>query len=309
MHGELKKLYENLTSKVLGTELASELILTALLAEGHVLVQGAPGMGKTSLARIVAESIDAEFRRIQFTPDLLPSEILGFNIYDQGERKFVFHRGPIFGNVILADEINRASPRTQSALLEAMNETQVTIDGQTYHLKKPFFVIATENHLSSVGTYPLPDSQLDRFIISFNLTHPDPKTSIEILNIHTRGIPYKETTHIITAEALIKMQADVKNVHVEANMMDYIVRLCAAISENKDVSGGPSTRASIALMNVARAQAYIQGRDAVYPDDIKKVLPFVLRHRIVMKSGSVRHDHIVESLLHDISNSISVPMD
>jgi MoxR-like ATPase len=189
MHGELEKLYENLTTKVLGVELASELVLTALLAEGHVLIQGAPGMGKTSLARIVAESIEAEFRRIQFTPDLLPSEILGFNIYDQGERQFVFHKGPIFGNVILADEINRASPRTQSALLESMNETQVTIDGYTYQLEKPFFVIATENHLSSVGTFPLPDSQLDRFVISFDLQHPGHDTSVEILDIHARGVP------------------------------------------------------------------------------------------------------------------------
>ena len=308
MNTELASVYQNLTSHLLGSETASELLMTGLLADGHVLIQGAPGMGKTSLAKVVALSIQSTFRRIQFTPDLLPSEITGYNVYDQSSGEFAFHKGPVFSNVILADEINRASPRTQSALLEAMNEAQVSVDGKTYQLSKPFFVIATENHLSSTGTFPLPDSQLDRFLLSFDMPAPSAETQVDILALHTNGRQTKEIPAVLAEEQVVDIQADVHRIHVSRNVMEYVVNLCNAMESCRDLVTGPSTRASIALMSAAKAQAYLCDRDSVYPDDVKRVFPYVFRHRMVLKSGGGRNDLRVTKILGEILSSTSIPM-
>lgn len=307
MNDELERLYKSLTTYLLGSELASELLITGLLAGGHVLIQGAPGTGKTSLARTIAASISTTFKRIQFTPDLLPSEILGYNIYDQSTASFVLHKGPVFSNVLLVDEINRASPRTQSALLESMQENQVSIDGVTYPLERPFFVIATENHLSSLGTFPLPDSQLDRFLLSFEMTTHDTDTHVAILASHAEGLQEAALPGILTGAQLVEMQDAVRRLHVARPVMEYIAGLCAALGSNKALTGGPSTRASIALMNAARAQAFMQGRDSVYPDDVKKILPYVLRHRLIPKQGSIRNTGLIESILDEVRNTTHVP--
>lgn len=305
---QLKQLYSNLTTCVLGSESVSELLITGLLAGGHILIRGAPGMGKTTLARTVAASIQTTFKRIQFTPDLLPSEIIGFNMYDQASGQFVLHKGPVFSNVILADEINRAGPRTQSALLESMQERQVTIDGITYPLERPFFVIATENFLSSAGTFPLPDSQLDRFLISFDMGAPDESTLVDILNSHISGTASTPVTPALNGDQLVDMQQAVRNVHVAPGMAEYIARLCMAIGAHKAVAAVPSTRASIALMQAARAQAWQQGRESLYPDDVKKVLPFVFRHRLTVRQGSERKAGVVEGILDEVGKSTPVPM-
>jgi MoxR-like ATPase len=308
VNSSLKQLYSNLTAYVLGSGPVADLLITGLLAEGHVLIRGAPGMGKTTLAKTVAASIQTTFKRIQFTPDLLPSEIIGYNMYDQASGKFVLHRGPVFSNVILADEINRAGPRTQSALLESMQERQVTIDGVTYQLDKPFFVIATENYLSSAGTFPLPDSQVDRFLISFDMHVPDPEMLADIIGSHIAGTPMNPVPPAMDGAQLVEMQKAVRGVHVAPGLTDYMVRLCAAIGSHKSVAAVPSTRASIALMQAARAQAYLQGRDSLYPDDVKKVLPFVFRHRLTLKQGVEGKRGIVENILDEARNSTPVPM-
>ena len=308
MRTELRPLYANLTSNLLGSETSSTLLLTGLLAEGHVLIQGSPGTGKTSLARAVARSIDAHFRRIQFTPDLLPTEIVGYTIYDQATSEFVFHRGPVFANVILADEINRASPRTQSALLEAMNESQVTVDGTTHLLEKPFFVIATENHLSSVGTFPLPDSQLDRFLVSFDMPLPEKDRRTDILEFHSEGNNLKEIEPCMTGHELHQLQQAAMSTHIERNVLEYIGDVCTAIGANPEFASGPSTRAAIGLMRAAKASAYLDEADAVYPDHVKQVTPNVFRHRLVLKSSASRGTEKIESILRDIVDNISVPM-
>lgn len=308
MNDELGKLYSTLTTYLLGSQRASELLITGLLADGHVLIQGPPGMGKTSLAKTIASSIQTSFKRIQFTPDLLPSEILGYSIYDQASASFVLHRGPVFCNVLLADEINRASPRTQSALLEAMQECQVSIDGVTYKLGKPFFVIATENNISSLGTFPLPDSQLDRFLLSFEMPSPDHGTHVAILESHAKGLPYKDVPPVMNGEQLVAMQTDVRAVHVSRAVMEYVSRLCQAVGSHKALTAGPSTRASIAVMNAARAQAYIHDRESVYPDDVKSIFTQVLRHRLTTKQGSARNIGLVENILDEIKNTTPVPM-
>jgi MoxR-like ATPase len=308
MNERLNSLLRNLTTHLLGSESASELLVTGLLAGGHVLVQGSPGMGKTSLARVMAASIQTTFRRIQFTPDLLPSDIIGFNLYDQATSQFVLHEGPVFSNVILADEINRASPRTQSALLEAMQESQVTIDGTTHALARPFFVVATENHLSSMGTFPLPDSQLDRFLLSFEMPSPGKDTQATILASHASNALAAPVQAVMDGRELVEMQTRVHQIHVARSVLEYVVHLCSSIGAHRAFAAPPSTRASIALMNAARAWAFLQGRDAVYPDDIKRVFCPVFRHRLALKESLGRKDDRIETVLDEIKESTPVPM-
>lgn len=308
MRRELLSIYNNLISNLLGSDHASSLLLTGLLAEGHILIQGSPGTGKTSLAKAVAASIDAKFRRIQFTPDLLPTEIVGFTIFDQSAGKFIFHHGPVFANVVLADEINRASPRTQSALLEAMNENQVTVDGKTYLLEPPFFVIATENHLSSVGTFPLPDSQLDRFIVSFDMPIPENDVRTDILEFHSERKDKTAIKPVLTGTQLRDFQQKAMATHAARNILEYIGNICSSIASNPDFAAGPSTRAAIALMKAAKAYAYLNDSDAVYPDHIKKIAPSVLRHRLILNSGTSRGTGKIERLISETVDKIAVPM-
>jgi MoxR-like ATPase len=301
-------LYDTLIENLKGSKWVSELLITGLLAEGHVLIQGGPGMGKTSLAKVLALSVGCPFTRIQFTPDLLPADILGYSIYNQSSAEFVFHRGPIFSNIVLVDEINRASPRTQSALLESMNERQVSIDGHTHSLELPFFVVATQNHLASAGTFPLPDSQLDRFLISFDMPFPAAESQIDILELHAEGSPLQKLSPVMTKEQLIESQERVRHIPVSRNLMKYIVMLCKAVESTAEFVGGVSPRAQIGLMRAAQAQAYLMGDKAAYPDHIKPVLPHVFRHRLEIKRGGRDSLHRIETILAEIVGSTPVPV-
>lgn len=286
---QLAALQRQLTERVLGTDDASFLLLAALLANGHVLIQGAPGIGKTTLAKTLAEAVDCGFSRIQFTPDLLPSDILGHSMYRQSTDTFEFVEGPIFSNIVLADEINRTSPRIQSALLEAMNEHQVSIDGTTHALPSPFMVIATQNNLYASGTFPLPEPQLDRFLVSIEMRLPPPETQREILNLHALGISGggREGTRggkFLNAAEVTAMQGEVLKVRVLEKVQAYIVGICESARNNEGLWSGLSARASIALMRASQAAAFLVGRDVVYPDDVKRVTPAVLGHRLHSKS-------------------------
>ena len=308
MTQEWQRLYGNLTANLKGSERGSVLVLIGLLAEGHVLIQGPPGTGKTSLAKVLARSIHCPFSRIQFTPDLLPADILGYSIYDQAKSEFVFHRGPVFSSIILADEINRASPRTQSALLEAMNEKQATIDGTTYALESPFIVVATQNQLASVGTFPLPDSQLDRFMISFDMLSPDPETRLAILDLHAAGLPEENVAAVMTREDVVESQRAVRAIGVSPRVMEYIVALCESVRLHRDFLGGPSPRAEIAMMRAAQACAYLESRDAVFPEDVKHVMPNVLRHRLELRAGADRSMARIGEVLKGVLASTEVPV-
>ena len=285
---KLEALRRQLTERVLGGEDPAFFLLVSLLANGHVLIQGAPGIGKTTLAKALADSVDSRFSRIQFTPDLLPSDILGYSMYRQGTDAFEFVEGPIFSNIVLADEINRTSPRIQSALLESMNEHQVSIDGVTRSLPAPFMVIATQNNLYSSGTFPLPEPQLDRFLISIEMRLPDPDTQRSILGLHATGNLNGDgaAPPILGVDDVSAIQKQVRNVRVLDKVQGYIVALCESARNNEGLWSGLSARASIALMRASQATAFLEGRDAVYPDDVKRVVPAVLGHRLHSKTAT-----------------------
>ncbi len=288
MKEKLTHLHRRLTETVLGSEEPSYLILVSLLAKGHVLIQGAPGIGKTSIAHTLARSIHGTFKRIQFTPDLLPSDILGYSMFHQGTQQFHFVEGPVFSNVLLADEINRTSPRIQSALLECMNEGQVSIDGVTRELNAPFMVLATQNNLYASGTFPLPEPQLDRFLISINMHLPDLETQADIIKLHASGSPNEKALNaILSADELVRLQDEVSAVPVSDNVCHYIASVCEAVRKHKSLGKGLSARASIALMRASQAVAYLENHNAVHPDDVKRIATAVLSHRAGAKdSGS-----------------------
>jgi len=299
---QLQRLRKRLNDAVLGVDQAGYLLLVALLARGHALIEGAPGVGKTSLAQTLADGIGGSFKRIQFTPDLLPSDILGYHLYRQHNGEFEFIPGPIFSHLLLADEINRTSPRVQSALLEAMNEGQVTIDGSTRPLKQPFLVVATQNITSSTGTFPLPEPQLDRFLLSIPMVLPDAKTQLEILDKHARrageilpddkGVSEKtssnvlEDSAILETEAILALQARAAAVPVSSSLNGYIVSLCETVRRLAGGSHTVSVRASLALMQAAQACAYLENQSAVHPDHVQAIFPHVLSHRLFPDDGS-----------------------
>ncbi len=256
--------------------------LTALLARGHVLIEDAPGLGKTMLARAFAESLHASFRRIQFTPDLLPSDVTGVSVYHPERHQFEFHPGPVFTQVLLADEINRTSPRTQSALLEAMEEGQVTVDGTTHALEDPFFVIATQNPIELDGTYPLPEAQVDRFLMRLEIGYPEADEEVRILQSQTTGHPIDSLEAVMDVEDLYAIQKEVRQVQVAAEVQRYIVDLVALTRAHPDVRIGISPRGSLALMRAAQAHAFVAGLQFVPPDSVKAVAPSVLSHRLML---------------------------
>jgi MoxR-like ATPase len=285
---KLEALRRQLTERVLGADDPAFFLLVALLSNGHVLIQGAPGIGKTTLAKALADSVNCKFGRIQFTPDLLPSDILGYSIYRQGSDSFEFVEGPIFNNIVLADEINRTSPRIQSALLESMNEHQVSIDGVTRPLPAPFMVIATQNNLYSAGTFPLPEPQLDRFIVSIEMRLPDAETQRGVLGLHAKGNLNGGglADRILSVDEVAAIQEEVLKVRVLDKVQGYIIGLCESARNNEGLWSGLSARASIALMRASQAAAYLDGRDVVYPDDVKRVVPAVLGHRLHSKTAT-----------------------
>lgn len=272
---------------ILGKPKAVELATVGLLAGGHVLIEDIPGVGKTMLARAIAKSIGGTFRRIQFTPDLLPSDITGVNVFDLSTREFRFRPGPVFAHVVLADEINRASPKTQSALLECMEEFQVTVDGVTHLLPRPFFVMATENPLESQGSvYPLPESQLDRFLLRLQIGYPSPADEVDILSSQQVRHPIEDVKPVLSAEEVLEIQRAVRKVYVDRTVKSYIVQIANATRQHEAVRLGASPRASIALMRCSQALAALRGREFVTPDEVKFLASAVFSHRLILRAGT-----------------------
>ena len=305
----LNRLTLQLNTVVVGKPEPIRMALVALLSEGHVLIEDVPGVGKTLLARAISISIDTPFRRIQFTPDLLPSDILGSSIYSSATSEFLFKPGPIFSNVILADEINRTTPRTQSAQLEAMSDGQVSIEGTTHILAKPFFVMATQNPFEFEGTYILPESQLDRFMLRIKMGYPARSEERRILTMHRTGSPVEQLKPVVTAEEILTMQQLVRQVRVDDSVADYLLEIVRATRESDDLRVGVSTRGALTLYRAAQGLAYISGRDFVVPDDIKSLVSPILAHRIVGKSFlNAGEFGAAEAILRDIVDRIEVPV-
>lgn len=276
----LADLEENINSVLLGKPNVVRLAVVALLAEGHILIEDVPGVGKTLLAKALARSIDGVFHRIQFTPDLLPSDVIGTSVFHPPSNEFIFKPGPIFANIVLADEINRATPRTQSALLEVMSDRQVSIDGVTYPLQPPFLVVATQNPYEYQGTYPLPENQLDRFAIRLQVGYPSRQVERQVLMQHRLGEPVDSLRPVLSREDILAMQAQVREVRMEDSLYDYLLDIATATREREDVQLGVSIRGALTLYRCAQALAYCEGRDFVVPDDIKRLAIPVLAHRI-----------------------------
>lgn len=301
-----KKLLENVKMVIKGKDEQIRLVIAAMYAGGHVLLEDVPGVGKTILARSIALSLGLNFKRVQFTPDLLPTDLTGLSIYDRKEDTFKFREGPIFTDVLLADEINRATPRTQSALLEAMAEGQVTVDGITHKLSKNFFVIATQNPIEYEGTFPLPEAQLDRFMARISLGYPDNESEIEILESQKIKHPIDELKNVATMEEFEREKLNVREVKVSDEVKKYIVKIIDETRKHESLKYGASPRGSLALMHMSMSWAYINGRDYVLPDDVKKVAPYVLIQRIVQTTESKILRETKEEILKDILNKISV---
>ncbi len=304
----IRKLEENIANVLLGKREVIRLCIVALLAEGHILLEDAPGLGKTSLAKAIAHSLNCQFKRLQCTPDLLPSDILGSSVFLQGRGEFEFRKGPIFSNVFLADEINRSTPRTQSALLEAMMERQVTADGQTYPLEPPFLVIATQNPFEFEGTYPLPENQMDRFIICTEVGYPDHEAERAILTSHRKGEPVETLASVMSGADLVKLQEQVRNVALEDSIADYILEIAKATRNHKELSLGVSTRAVLSLYRACQSLAMCEGRNFVIPDDVKRLVVPVLAHRVVCNAViRERQRHRAREILQQILELTRVP--
>ncbi len=283
----IEALENNIGEILLGKREPVRLALVALLAGGHVLIEDAPGVGKTVLGKALARSLDSPFRRLQFTPDLLPSDILGSSVYLPNKGDFEFRPGPIFTSVLLADEINRTTPRTQSALLEAMSEGQVSVDGQTHKLPEPFFVIATQNPFEFEGTYPLPENQLDRFTLCMEVGYPSREAEKQALVLHRQGEPVDHLKPVVSAQQLQELQRQVREVKVSDAINDYLMDIVEATRQHDQLSLGLSTRGALTLYRAIQSQAFVEGRDYATPDDVKKMVPCVVAHRILCR-GSVR---------------------
>jgi MoxR-like ATPase len=297
---------ENIERVIIGKSQVVELLLTALVANGHVLLEDVPGTGKTVLAKSIAKSIDAEFKRIQFTPDLLPSDITGLNFYNQKLGQFTFRGGPAFTNILLADEINRATPRTQSSLLECMEEKQITIDGETHVLEKPFLVIATQNPIETAGTFPLPEAQLDRFLMQISMGFPQFQEEVAILNRFILDNPLEKLLPVCTKEELLLAQAAAKMVYIHPALMEYIIAIIQKTRVHKNIVLGASPRGSLALLKSAQAYAAVKGLTYVTPEIIKYIAPFVLSHRLILRTCFQKSESALE-LMKGILADTQVP--
>jgi len=285
-----------------------DLTLAALLSGGHILIEDVPGIGKTTLARSLASSLDCTFKRIQFTPDLMPSDITGINYYNQKNGEFEFRPGPIISQVVLADEINRATPRTQSALLECMGERQVTIDNVTMPLPAPFLVIATQNPIELEGTFPLPEAQLDRFMLRLRVGYPEPLEEEEMLERFQSADPLADLKPVTTAQEIVQFQEMVRQIYVDPVLRTYVVRVVKATRDHPDVELGASPRASMGLYRCGQALAAIQSREYVIPDDLKTLAPHALAHRMILKSQARLRERTAESIIEEILAQEEVPV-
>jgi len=294
----------NLEKVIQGKREVIQLVLLAMLAEGHVLLEDAPGVGKTTIGKALAATVDLPFGRVQFTPDLLPSDVLGVSVWNQGTQAFEFRAGPIFNGVVLADEVNRSSPKTQSALLEAMAERQVTIDGVSRPLGTPFMVIATQNPLEHAGTYPLPESQLDRFLVKVSVGYPTREAELAILDTHGTTDPLDSLSAVVDAHRVASMIEAAQSVHVSPALRSYVVDIADATRNHPSLALGISPRASLALQNIARARAAAAGRNYATPDDVKALAPHVLSHRLVLSPDAEMRGSDPRQIVHDILASL-----
>lgn len=304
-------LQKNIEQAIKGKAEVVKMVIVTLLARGHLLLEDIPGVGKTTLAHSLARSLNSTFKRIQFTSDLLPSDIIGVSVYNQQKNEFDFKKGPIFSNIILADEINRTSPKTQSSLLEAMNECQVTVDNETYRLPEPFMVIATQNPMEYHGTFPLPESQLDRFMMRLSIGYPAEEDEKQILLTQRLVLPVQEIFPVLSSQDILELQMDTERVVVDESLIDYLLSIVAATRASELLGLGVSPRGSIFLYKTAKALAFIEGRDYCLPDDIKRLAPFVFSHRVIINArleSFGKRGEDVEKIIEEIVEGLPVPI-
>ncbi len=297
----------NIERAIQGKRPTIELVVSSLVADGHVLIEDVPGVGKTLLAKALARSIDCSFQRIQFTPDLLPSDVTGVSVWSRERNTFTFRAGPVFGNVVLGDEINRASPKTQAALLEAMEERQITVDGETHPLAAPFIVIATQNPIEHEGTYPLPEAQLDRFMMRLTMGYPERAKELEMLQTHGSSSSFDDLKAVVHAEDVVRMSSIARRVHVADVLRGYLIDLAEATRNHADVLLGASPRATLYLQRAARAIAAAEGRDYASPDDVKVIVGPVLNHRLIVRPDAQMRGITVSDVLAEVVATVPVP--
>jgi MoxR-like ATPase len=299
----------NVSRVIIGKENVIDLALVALLCEGHILLEDVPGIGKTTLAKALARSLGCTFRRIQFTPDLLPSDVTGLSVYNQKTQEFEYRPGPLIAQVVLADEINRATPRTQSALLEAMQERQITVDGATKFLPRPFIVLATQNPIELEGTFPLPEAQVDRFFMRLKLGYPSAEEENSILLRFERDEPLENLSAVVNAESILEMQRAVRTVRVEASVREYIIAIVRATRMHQSIELGASPRGSLYLYHASQAYAALHGRDFVLPDDVKYLAPFILTHRLIISAQTRLRGRDAEQIVKEVVDAVPVPVE
>jgi MoxR-like ATPase len=307
-HPELQRVVDCVSEVIVGKEHIVRLILVAIVAGGHCLIEDVPGVGKTTLVKAVSRALGCEFKRIQFTPDILPSDVTGVSIYNQKTQEFEFRPGPIFAQVVLADEINRTSPKTQAALLEALEEHHVTVDGHAYRLPSPFFLMATENPIDFEGTFPLPEAQVDRFLLKLKMGYPTLEEELAILDRQTSLLKLDELQPVMNPDRVLHWRRESANVHVANSVREYIVQLVQATREHPAVYLGASPRASIALFRAAQALAFLGGRDYVVPDDVQYLAPYVLEHRILLSTESRLSGQDSSRIVREVMEKIPVPI-
>ena len=301
------RIIDNVATVIVGKRDAIELVVVALLSDGHILIEDVPGVGKTTLAKAIARSVGLSFKRVQFTPDLLPSDVTGVTIFNQKTSEFEFREGPVMAQIVLADEVNRATPKTQSALLEAMEERQITVDGATYVLPEPFLVLATQNPIEYEGTFPLPEAQLDRFLMRVNLGYPERQDELQVLATRQREQPIDDIQQVVTLEEVFAAQEAVKDVYVDPLVSNYIVDISRATREHNDVYLGASPRGSLGLFRAGQAMAAVAGRDYVVPDDVKRLAESVLSHRVIVSPAARIRSVDTRAIVAGILDFVPVP--